>query len=121
MSLVTNYILAPGRGECNEDMLVSKLNFQIQSLLQKQPGFMRLDPLAGGSKVMESKVFGWAANYCDVTQVAPILIAVGWEDSENLRLFVCHSEGDAFHTYNFNDLLMIAGKNGAGTPNPSGV
>lgn len=82
MSTVTNILVTAFAGE---------ENVGIEHL-----GFNRVDEHAGGNKFFEMTVWLGAFNHCDTNQMIEWIRAAGWEQPEDVQIFVNEQENTRF-------------------------
>ena len=82
---------------------VAKLN----ALLEHRGEFVRLDPHAGGRKVMQGCVCGIAFNYFDIWELAHLILAVQWRHPENVQCFVQREHEAKFRLFDWGNLTAI--------------
>src|SRR5688572_1742003 len=58
--------------------------------------FVRVDPYAGGTKVMQATVFLCAVNYLFEPEFVRAVQAAPWELAEGVRVFVNREESEGF-------------------------
>jgi hypothetical protein len=95
MSVVTNVILTYplGWGNGYEEARDAEVNAFFE-----HRGFCKVDNFAGGTKAMETNVLLGAFNHLDLKALIEHLkTKVGWEDPEDIRMFVQGQEEEHFH------------------------
>ena len=112
MSYVTNVMLSHcilENGGLYPDELTAPVERLNEALgARAGSGFKRLDPHAGGVKVMESTVYGIAFNYFgQVEELAPFILKAGWKHPKDVQVFICDQDEDRFTLYSWSDLIAL--------------